>query len=1132
MMMIYKLNKNNLLAHSIESVNRRIGESVFSPLLRFSVSPIRKAVNRCLLVLLAMLVIIPAQEAAAQIRAGGAFLKIMPGVRNHGLAGGYTGVLDEMHTIYANPGAAGFLREWQWATSYTSWIADSYHLSGLYGKQIATPWSKKTRFALGLHYQGVGDFNSTANPSFSAVGANDALFSLSVGNPLNFLSRNVSFGTNVKFFRSQLADDAATSWMFDFGLLYKSNRFPIDFLNFRYGILSAGVSANHLGQPLNFVGEDTPLPRSFRAGAAFNLGTHNGLQLQLSADYSKFLDEVDRFSIGTEVFINNLIGLRGGYHLNDNEVSSFAAGISLKFGNSPALPVGKKNSMRVDMAFWQPNTFFNVPIRFGLNHFPEGPEKFNLDSEFAAENRRYKQNEAVELQWEPSQDPDLYDDVNYVLLVSGERQGNALKNLVENTRDDWDLLSVISSQENPDKTLMTLFAKNSPGSEGAVSFKYQGNADTENPSQADTLQWFRLEPITPDSNRMAFTLEPGMLQSAAFAATGNTFHEPGIYSWTVMAYDLDNNVRFAEAVEFFEIDSLEGYSPPVIPPPILTMKDIFDIEINNTVKLNPYRPDINFEHDKDELTADAKAELDILATALKKPDLQRVFIKLGGHTDQSGPAAYNRNLSERRVAAVERYFVEANGIDADRVFAKGYGEKYPLENAYQYSGQKRTQVHHSNRRVEIFLLKQENRDTTNQVIADNLKINAVFGGDVITYNMKITNNGPQAARNFAVMDTIPNFITFLPADTVKMSVKPLSLEREPQVMRWQFAELMPNKSIDIRYSMKVDGNIPSNPYLLINKTSISAENDENLANNIAISDSVFIIGEEAPVMLAGNTNNQNHIVQCGEHLSLLSRVYYGDAGKYDVIYQANRRLIGDDPNMILPGQEIVIPGPVRQVSQDELLSDAQARIIGKQTVGNTLSALYKYEKDGRQIDVPVNAAFTWLRDGKPVGFCRMYTLSEADAGATITVEVTPVPEGGSPSLTRDASVEIPSAPIAEDSDNRMGGSINQSPPKLLDPKIVGANFLNNQLAVVHKGYQDTNGDKKKKVEFLWSHEGSQEIISRDSTYTPALTDVGKILVVKIQVEAESGDCCNEYILKTKMIKVSAGSNEPISRIPR
>jgi nucleoid-associated protein YgaU len=50
-----------------------------------------------------------------------------------------------------------------------------------------------------------------------------------------------------------------------------------------------------------------------------------------------------------------------------------------------------------------------------------------------------------------------------------------------------------------------------------------------------------------------------------------------------------------------------------------------------------------------------------------------------------------------------------------------------------------------------------------------------------------------------------------------------------------------------------------------------------------------------------------HIVQAGDTLSALATKYYGDAGKYLAIYEANKEVIGDDPDLIKEGQELVIP---------------------------------------------------------------------------------------------------------------------------------------------------------------------------------------------------------------------------------
>ncbi|RAV28229.1 LysM peptidoglycan-binding domain-containing protein [Sinomicrobium soli] len=49
-----------------------------------------------------------------------------------------------------------------------------------------------------------------------------------------------------------------------------------------------------------------------------------------------------------------------------------------------------------------------------------------------------------------------------------------------------------------------------------------------------------------------------------------------------------------------------------------------------------------------------------------------------------------------------------------------------------------------------------------------------------------------------------------------------------------------------------------------------------------------------------------HTVQTGESLSKIARKYYGDANKYNTIFQANTDQL-KNPDLIQPGQELVIP---------------------------------------------------------------------------------------------------------------------------------------------------------------------------------------------------------------------------------
>jgi len=55
------------------------------------------------------------------------------------------------------------------------------------------------------------------------------------------------------------------------------------------------------------------------------------------------------------------------------------------------------------------------------------------------------------------------------------------------------------------------------------------------------------------------------------------------------------------------------------------------------------------------------------------------------------------------------------------------------------------------------------------------------------------------------------------------------------------------------------------------------------------------------------TNSRYHIVAPGDWLSKLAKKYYGNMHKWPVIYEANRDVIGRDPNLIKPGQRLLIP---------------------------------------------------------------------------------------------------------------------------------------------------------------------------------------------------------------------------------
>jgi OOP family OmpA-OmpF porin len=85
--------------------------------------------------------------------------------------------------------------------------------------------------------------------------------------------------------------------------------------------------------------------------------------------------------------------------------------------------------------------------------------------------------------------------------------------------------------------------------------------------------------------------------------------------------------------------------------------------------------DALFDFDKAVLRSEGKAKLDDVSAKIK--DLKLEVIIAVGHTDRIGTDAYNQKLSQRRAEAVKSYLV-GKGIDANRIYTEGKGEKQPV----------------------------------------------------------------------------------------------------------------------------------------------------------------------------------------------------------------------------------------------------------------------------------------------------------------------------------------------------------------------------------------------------------------------------------------------------------------------
>ncbi len=144
----------------------------------------------------------------------------------------------------------------------------------------------------------------------------------------------------------------------------------------------------------------------------------------------------------------------------------------------------------------------------------------------------------------------------------------------------------------------------------------------------------------------------------------------------------------AETVDgYANLDDLLNYKGPILDTskPILMPTDLL------------------FGYDQTELQESARLSLMKLGILIQRNATATFVIE--GHTDTTGPDAYNQELSMRRAMAVKTWLRESLKIEGDQIQAIGYGESRPIANP-----QGTIEEQALNRRVEIKFKAREKAD--------------------------------------------------------------------------------------------------------------------------------------------------------------------------------------------------------------------------------------------------------------------------------------------------------------------------------------------------------------------------------------------------------------------------------------
>lgn len=317
--------------------------------------------------------------------AGAQFLKIGVGARSTGLAGAFSGFSDDVTSLYWNPAGIADISSVATNVSTTFWLAGMTHqFAG-----VVLPISHTYKLGVSFVSFNSGDIPVTTLARPDGTGGFYNVADLAIGLTFSgYLTEQFAFGVTAKYVQLAFADMGAGGFIFDIGTRYKTGYrgllvgFSINSLGPRQTYSGAALNETHKSNPaypisavdMQVLTSPFELPLSFRAGLGVDV--FNGLldtkpavdedgtvvsKLMLGVDFETLSDVPEQFSLGAEYTYYELLTLRAGYRMGQDQFG-LGGGVGLNytgggfrgtldFSVNPTVNLGLVNRLSISLQF-------------------------------------------------------------------------------------------------------------------------------------------------------------------------------------------------------------------------------------------------------------------------------------------------------------------------------------------------------------------------------------------------------------------------------------------------------------------------------------------------------------------------------------------------------------------------------------------------------------------------------------------------------------------------------------------------------------------------------------------------------------------------------------------------------------
>ena len=280
-------------------------------------------------------------------KSGFGFLKISPSARAAGMGDAFTAIADDVTTIFYNPAGLTNLDKFVFNFNHTDWIVNSSIISGA----IARPFGRNGAIGLSIVKFDTEDFEETTvlDPEGTGrmIDAGDVALALAYAIQL---TDNLSFGFKGQYLEEKIDIDKATAITADFSTYYRTG----------FRDLTLAMIMKNFGPEAKFLSDKFKLPLYFNINTAMSIVGSKGSPFQwlVSVESAFATDYRDRYHLGTEMWIADMIALRGGYKFYyDTEDWTLGAGLKLGLGSREVI---------VDVSYSNFVEYFDPPLRFSI----------------------------------------------------------------------------------------------------------------------------------------------------------------------------------------------------------------------------------------------------------------------------------------------------------------------------------------------------------------------------------------------------------------------------------------------------------------------------------------------------------------------------------------------------------------------------------------------------------------------------------------------------------------------------------------------------------------------------------------------------------------------------------------------